>query len=258
MTLPGLCRNTRFVVCRFPAALLGWVLDIGMELARWFIWKHNVGGRVWTKLSFECRFGRKRQRCFTLSVDGPKISMFSYKTTFERVLWPHKPYKCRVPQPSSAAMKWRNSKPCLSTAGVLKVVLTTSMTPYENVVYTEVGLVCPLLAECNEKDIKTVVHYTYLKNTLKNVPVLCRACARHVISSSLHWRAHVGVLECLSMFWETSGESICSELVFLSKRKETLGIEKHTISNRWVLLTNIFMSFSSGKYRTHIAQTKQH
>ena len=95
-----------------------------------------------------------------------KISLtFSYKTTFERELRPHTPsyvsfsyksprncttkqdaYKCRVPESSSAAGKRRNDKTCLSTPPrslmydvryvniFLKVVLTTSMTPYENVV----------------------------------------------------------------------------------------------------------------------------
>ena len=40
--------------------------------------------------------------------------------------------------------------------------------------------------------------------------------------------------------------------------KYILGIEKHTVSNRWALLSNVFLSFSSGKYRTNIAETKQH
>ena len=52
-----------------------------------------------------------------------------------------------------------------------------------------------------------------------------------------------------------------------SKRKENvkemnekeLKIEKHTVSNRWALLSNVFiMSFSSGKYGTNNAKTKQH
>ena len=30
-----------------------------------------------------------------------------------------------------------------------------------------------------------------------------------------------------------------------------LKIEKHTVSNRWAFLSNVFMSFSSGKYRTN-------
>ena len=95
-----------------------------------------------------------------------KISLtFSYKTTFESELRPHTPsyvsfsykspsncttkqeaYKCRVPQPSSAAGKRRNGKNVsfYTLLGVsynvryvnifMKVVLATSMTPYENVV----------------------------------------------------------------------------------------------------------------------------
>ena len=39
---------------------------------------------------------------------------------------------------------------------------------------------------------------------------------------------------------------------------EVLGFEKHTFSNRYALLSNVFMSFSSGKYRTNNAKTKQH
>ena len=101
-----------------------------------------------------------------------KISlMFSYKMTFERELRPHSPsyvtfsykllgncmakqdaYKCREPQPSSTA-KNDETTTCLSTPleyqnyqdvryvyTFMKVVLTTSMTPYENMVYTECGL----------------------------------------------------------------------------------------------------------------------
>ena len=40
--------------------------------------------------------------------------------------------------------------------------------------------------------------------------------------------------------------------------KKVLNIEKHTVSNRWAFLSNVFMSFSSGKYGTNNAKTKQH
>ena len=89
---------------------------------------------------------------------------FLWKTTFERDLRPHSfptirfhnppsncttkqdAYNCRVLLPTSAAGKRRNDKTCLSTPSrsvihdvryvyiFVKVVLTTSMTPYENVV----------------------------------------------------------------------------------------------------------------------------
>ena len=45
---------------------------------------------------------------------------------------------------------------------------------------------------------------------------------------------------------------------FLAEKKikpwMPLGIEKHRVSNRWALLSNVFMSFSSGKYRTNNAK----
>ena len=40
--------------------------------------------------------------------------------------------------------------------------------------------------------------------------------------------------------------------------KIVLKIGKHTVSNRWAFLSNVFMPFSSGKYRTNNAKTKQH
>ena len=53
-------------------------------------------------------------------------------------------------------------------------------------------------------------------------------------------------------------------LIFLLKRPFLFstviifGIEKHTVSNRWAFLSNVFLSFSSGKCRTNNAKTKQH
>ena len=70
---------------------------------------------------------------------------FSYKSP-SNCTTKQEAYKCRVPQPSSAAGKRRNDKTCLSTPPrslmydvryvniFMKVVLTTSMTLYENVV----------------------------------------------------------------------------------------------------------------------------
>ena len=54
--------------------------------------------------------------------------------------------------------------------------------------------------------------------------------------------------------WENNDllDSITQELL------QQIGMEKHTISNRWALLSNVFMSFSSGKDRTNNAKTKQH
>ena len=51
-----------------------------------------------------------------------------------------------------------------------------------------------------------------------------------------------------------------SELKDFEDKGKVVGIdrEKHTVSNRWGFLSNVFLSFSSEKDRTNNAKTKQH
>ena len=73
----GGCRKTRFVISSFSsrAARLRYSTFVRVLLCRTvtrrLIWKRNVQRRVWSKLSFERRFVRKRQRHFVLSVVWP-------------------------------------------------------------------------------------------------------------------------------------------------------------------------------------------